>query len=205
MIQKLLTYITNLAAIIFGSRANEKVLRDTITDLQAKLAAEDANDASREAALTEANEKLSALNTEIEAASGRADEIFASITADQEVPIVVDPEDGNVEPAPVKGVRIAVGFNSKGKESVSMAVTYADTPLETLGLIEERVINPVKAAIAGAVPADVPVTFDFFLNVNGENQTPDVKGEDLAALLAGQKAALEGYLGIVNEQIASLS
>ncbi len=109
---KLIAIITSLVALIFGDRKTIAALQaqivekdQTITDLLAAIEADKVDDASLEAAAEaaklkqeEAEAALKLTKDEITAAEAKADELVASITADPEVPVTVNPQDGTVTP-----------------------------------------------------------------------------------------------------------
>lgn len=111
MIQKFITIITNLIALIFDGRKTVADLKQQvadrdkiIADLHTAIDANTANDvalvqakADALAAQKVAEEALAATNAEIADASAKADALAASITADPVVPITVT-TDGTVTP-----------------------------------------------------------------------------------------------------------
>lgn len=112
MIQKLVKIITDLIALIFGDRAAIKALNEQIAslnkiidDLHAAATTDAADDAALEAAAADAKaaqkiaeDELTATTAELAAATVKADELVASISADPAVPITVA-QDGTVTPA----------------------------------------------------------------------------------------------------------
>lgn len=82
------------------SLKSEVASRDTIiAELTAKLQAEDADDAAREAALAdalkakeEADARFTALTAEIEEANAKAAELIAATSENPDIPVTVDAE-----------------------------------------------------------------------------------------------------------------
>lgn len=108
---KIIAALTSALAFVFGSRETIKALKQqvadrdkTIADLLAAHAADDADDASLEAAAVAAREAQAKAEAELKAitdanaeAEAKADELAQALSADPEVPIIVS-QDGTVTP-----------------------------------------------------------------------------------------------------------